>query len=192
MVPWTARNSMVFDEPVLASSNSASVLEGANCATTYGGELIGAWDATCLVETRRAGASEVEWAAAARRQGIDYATEHPARLPLVAAARVLRTWGLWDPIGQTELEAVESRHERWQQIAWAYDFVVLGLAVAGTVLLVRRRVRLGPLLGVVAGVCLTALVSYGSQRFRLPAMPALAIAAATAAVAGYDRLRSPA
>jgi hypothetical protein len=53
-------------------------------------------------------------------------------------------------------------------------------------------VRLGPLLAVVAGVCLTALVSYGSQRFRLPAMPALAIAAATAAVAGYDRLRSPA
>ncbi len=190
MVPWTVRNTLAFDEPVLASTNSASVLEGANCASTYSGELLGAWDASCLVETRRPGASETEWAAAARRAGIDYATDHAARLPLVASARVLRTWGLWDPIGQTELDAVESRHERWQQAAWVYDFVVLGLAVAGAVLLVRRRVQLGPLVALVAGVCLTALLSTGMQRLRLPAMPALAIAAATAAIAGYDRLRS--
>jgi hypothetical protein len=194
LVPWTIRNVVSFDDPILGSTNAASVIEGANCPSTYSGDLIGAWDADCLRETRRPGATETEWAAAARRSGIDYAAAHVERTPLVGAVRVLRTWGLWNPLGQTELEAVESRNERWQQLGWAVDFVMLGFAVVGTALLVRRRAQLAPLIAVAIGVCLVALVSYGSQRFRLPAVPAVAIAAATAfvtaAMSAAHRLRS--
>jgi hypothetical protein len=194
VVPWTIRNAASFDEPVIGSTNAASVIEGANCPAAYSGDLIGAWDAACLRETRRPGATETEWAAAARRAGIDYAADHLERTPVVAVVRVLRTWGLWNPLGQTELEAIESRDERWQRFGWAVDFVMLGFAVVGTTLLVRRRAQLGPLIAVAGGVCLVAVVSYGSQRFRLPALPAVAIAAATtlvtAATSAAQRLRS--
>jgi hypothetical protein len=190
LTPWTIRNAVRLDEPVLLSTNSGSVLEGANCASTYGGERLGAWDPACVVETRRPGRTEAEWTAAAQDRGIDYAVEHIERLPLVGAARVLRTFGLWEPTSAARLEAVETRHERWQLVGWAYGLVTLALAVPGAVALRRRGVDLWPLAAVVGGTALAALVALGNQRFRMAVEPVLAIAAATAIASLLARRQS--
>jgi 4-amino-4-deoxy-L-arabinose transferase-like glycosyltransferase len=180
LAPWAIRNAVRLDQPVLLSTNSGSVLEGANCASTYGGERLGAWDPACVVETRRPGRTEAEWTSAGQQRGIDYAIENVERLPLVGAARVLRTFGLWEPTSAARLEAVETRHERWQLVGWAYGLVVLVLAVPGAVALRRRGVDLWPLAAVVGGAALAALVALGNQRVRTAAEPMVAIAAATA------------
>ena len=178
MVPWAVRNDRRMGEPVLLSSNSGSAIEGANCAGTYSGALLGAWDASCLLVTRQPGQSELSWAAAGRRAGIDYARDHPARLPLVGAARVARAWSLWNPVAQADLEAVETRNRNWQVAGSVVAIVMLLLAVPGTIVLRGRRAVLAPLVGVVIGVSLAALSANGNTRFTLAAQPAIAIAAA--------------
>jgi hypothetical protein len=189
LAPWVAYSSSRMGGVVLVSSNSGNELEGANCASTFHGTLFGAWDAACVRPTP-AGATELSWAATSRRVGLDYALSQPARLPAVAAARVLRVWGVWSPVDQAHLEAIESRNLHWQLVGWGYDLVMLLLAVPGVVLLVRRRAEIAPLVAVVAAVIVTAAASNGNQRFRLAADPILAIAAATFLIAAWQATRT--
>jgi hypothetical protein len=183
LAPWAVRNTMQMDEPVLLTSNSGSLLEGANCPGAYRGRLLGGWDASCLVETRRPGTEEATWAAEARSAGVRYARDNAGRVPVVAAARGVRVWGLWNPVGQVDdLEVIESRTPGWQLAGWAYASGVIVAAVPGVVLLRRRRAELAPLVAMVAAVTVVAIVSWGNQRFRLPAEPAVAVAAAVAVV----------
>jgi len=67
--------------------------------------------------------------------------------------------------------------------------VLLPLAVVGVVLLVRRRVRVWPLLSTAVVVVLTTAFTYGQQRFRIAAEPSLVVLAAVsiAAVVGGRR-----
>lgn len=176
---WVGYSSVRLGAPVLTTSNAGNVLSGANCGSTYHGALLGAWDSDCAVHLAP-GADEVAFAAQGRSDGIAYARAHLARTPRVATARVLRTFGLWDPGQTAELESVETRDRTWQTIAWGFDLVLVGAAIVGGVLGVRRRIELVPVLAVVAGVVLTAAVSNGNQRFRLAADPSLAALAAVA------------
>ena len=102
---------------------------------------------------------------------------------------MLRSWGLWAPVDQARLEAVESRDEGWQTFGWGYHMIVLGLAVPGTVLLVRRRAELTPVAALAVAVVVTAALSNGNQRFRLALDPVLAVLAATAILAAFERIR---
>ncbi len=185
---WTIYASARMDGLVLATSNSGNMISGANCPSTYQGRLLGAWDQSCA-DDLAPDADELAFAAQGRQKGIDHALANPERLPLVAAARVLRMAGLWDPVQTARLEAVETRHPDWQLLAWGWDLVLLGGATVGAVILFRRRVRLAPMVAVVLGVAFTAAVSNGNQRFRLAADPILAIAAAVALAAAVVSLR---
>jgi 4-amino-4-deoxy-L-arabinose transferase-like glycosyltransferase len=189
LVPWTAYSSARMGGFVALSSNSGVMLEGANCASAYDGPLIGAWDETCM-RPRDPTVPELDWAAESRRIGLDYARSEPSRLPAVAAARVLRLFGLWSPVDQARLESIETRNEPWQLFGWGYHMVVLALAVPGAVLLVRRRAELTPLVALVAAVVVTAVASYGNQRARLAIDPVLAVSAAVAVLASLRALRS--
>lgn len=191
LVPWVVRNHAEMGTWNPLSSNSGSLLEGANCASTYGRVHLGAWDAACLIESDQVDRPELERADRARRAGIDYATSHLARTPVVAAARVLRAWGLYDPIDQArEFEAVESRTPDWQVLAWATSLALLGSGVVGLVLTRRRGLRTQVLTNLVIGATFVALVSWGNSRFVLVALPALAIYAAAALDELWSRRRS--
>lgn len=187
-LPWVVSSSTQMGGLVVMSSNSGSALEGANCPTTYSGPLIGGWDARCQQKVRAPGKSELQWTAAARDEGIRYALMNPSRLPLVIAARALRVWGLWPPVEQARLESIESRNETWQLVGWAYDLLVLAVSVPGIVILFRGKETIAPLAAVVISVIVTAVLSYGNQRFRLAAEPAMAVAAATAMVSFWQAL----
>ena len=184
LVPWVVYSSSRMGGTVLLSSNSGNMLEGANCAGTYHGKLLGAWDARCL-RNKPPQVSELEWASESRGVAVDYARGHAVDLPLVAATRVMRVWGLWSPVDQARLEAIETRSVPWQIFAWGYDLVILVLAVVGAALLVRRGTELAPLVAIVAAVVVTAALSNGNQRFRLAAEPVVAVAAAVAILAAW-------
>lgn len=186
LMPWAVRNTVRLDEPVLLSSNSGSLLEGANCPSTYEGPLLGLWDPACLRFTRAPGLVETEWAAEGREAGLDHARSNGQKLPLVAGVRVLRGLGLYDPIDQARAEAVETRDPDWQVLALAHWLLVLPAAAVGAVIAHRRRVALGPLVGLFAGVVVVIALSWGNQRFRLAAEPS---AYALAAVALTSLLR---
>lgn len=181
--PWTLRNAVRFGTLVPVSNNSGSALDGANCPATYGGELLGYWrySPDCFegfTQPELDRADEAVVAARHRRQGVDYALDHKGRWPVVAAARLGRTWGVFRPGQQVTLATLEGRTRPWETIGTVVDLALLPLAAIGFAVLGRRGVRRWPLVVPIALVSATAVLTYGNQRFRAAATPAIAVLAA--------------
>jgi hypothetical protein len=193
--PWAVRSSVALDGVVLTSTNAGTLVAGGNCDPVYGGEQKGLWLLSCVraidtigLETDELGRTR-RWLDA----GIDYARDHATEVPGVAAVRVLRSWGLWDPAGQIAWETLEGRDRDWHSFAHRAHLVILALAVGGFVVLRRQPRDLALLLTPVVIAVLVAAVSVGNTRFRAGADIALVVAAAVAAdavVVGVLRRRA--
>jgi 4-amino-4-deoxy-L-arabinose transferase-like glycosyltransferase len=177
LAPWAIRNWTTFDRPVLIATEAGETIAGANCEPVYYGPKIGKWEVDC-VDTRPGSApgfNEAEEFNDAGRDGIDYALDHLDRVPVVAAVRLLRTWGIWEP-----LQVPEGRSADVTKIGAVAFFVLLPLAAYGLLVLRRRSVPVWILLAPVITVTLTTLVAYGSVRFRHSAELPLVVLAAVA------------
>ena len=97
LVPWTIRNLDAFDKTVVLSNNSGSLIGGANCGRVYGGKNTAGWDFECIVIVEKSTTNEVERAEIQREEGIKFAEDNIGRLAVVAPARVVRGWGIWNP-----------------------------------------------------------------------------------------------
>jgi 4-amino-4-deoxy-L-arabinose transferase-like glycosyltransferase len=190
VVPWTVYNQRRFHTFIPVSNNLGTVLDGANCDLTYNGTFLGSWRSE-FGEGRAStfqcfegfpiedpNFDEAAAAATARRQGLDYARAHKRRWPVVAVARLGRTWGVFRPAQQVDLGVLEGRDHRFETAGTWLTWVLLPLAVAGVVLLVRRRAVVWPLLAPIVTVSIVSIVTYGSQRFRISADPMLAVLSA--------------
>jgi 4-amino-4-deoxy-L-arabinose transferase-like glycosyltransferase len=205
VVPWTIRNAVRLHAFVPISNNIGTAVDGANCELTYAGAQIGLWRETFTTfgdaarqrpqavacfegfDIRRRGFDETEVANTHRSNGIRYARDHLSRVPLVVAVRELRTWGLYAPRQQIEFESLEGRPRRWQGVGTVMYWVLLPLAVVGVFVLVRRRVRVWPLLSTAVVVVITTALTYGQQRFRSAAEPAIVVLAAVTVAAVITR-----
>jgi 4-amino-4-deoxy-L-arabinose transferase-like glycosyltransferase len=176
--PWVIRNLTTFDRPVFLSTGDGPALLGANCAKTYSGRLLGYWDPFCGVAgVPRSGDASV-YSASQRRLAFEYMSAHPGGLARAALARVGRVWSLYRPLQMARINRREGRPEGVSIAGFASFYLLLPLAVAGAVLLHRRRVTIVPLLGQFAVVTLTALAFYGIVRFRVPAEVSILVLAA--------------
>ena len=183
IAPWTIRNAFAFDGFVSISTNEGTVLAGANCSKTYGGKDLGSWRFTCVsrFRNRNEGKQAKRW----REEGLDYARDHAGRLPKVVAARLLRTWDLFPP-GHV---VVNEGRTRWiATLETIMYFLLLPLAVAGVVLLRRRRTELLVLLSPLVIVTLVSAYGWGLTRFRHAADIAIVVLAAVALVELARRL----
>jgi Dolichyl-phosphate-mannose-protein mannosyltransferase len=172
LAPWTIRNATTFDKPVLLSTNEGNLIAGANCNDTYYGRDSGSWALRCVPSSL----PEDESVAAAkfRRAGLDYAGDHVGRIPVVLAARLGRTFELYQPIRQAEhAEMRADGIEIAGAVAW---LLLVPLGVLGLRALPRR----GPLLAPFALVIAATLLGYGVPRFRHPADVVLAVLAGVA------------
>lgn len=213
VVPWTIRNAVRLDAFVPVSNNIGTLIDGANCDQTYSGDLLGLWretfsqfgdDARTLPQAEACfegfdiGDPDFEEATVAnhhRDDGLDYARGHLTSLPKVMAVRWLRTWGLDAPNQQVDYESLEGRPREWEMAGTVMYWVLLPFAVAGAFVVRRRRVPVWPLVCTAVVVSITAALTYGQQRFRVAAEPAIVVLAAVSIVACARRLmstRSPA
>jgi Dolichyl-phosphate-mannose-protein mannosyltransferase len=183
VVPWSVERSLATDAPVVVSANQSTVLAGANCDATYGGGFRGWWAFNCFADALRPGATEGVRYGGLTTTALDHARDHVTELPGVAAVRVLRVWGLYDTATQVDWESTEGRLAGVQWAGWALTLLSAALAVPGTIALRRRGGPWVLLLAPVAMATATAAVTYGNQRFRIAAEPALLVLAATGAVA---------
>lgn len=176
LAPWTIRNATTFDRFVPLSTNEGTLVAGANCGDTYRGRDIGSWQIDCVP-----GGPPVDESVAAaryRRAGLDYARDHAGRVPVVVAARLARTFGVYQPLRQAR--HAEGRSDGIE-IAGAFAFYLVAAgAVAGAVVLRRRRLPLLPLCAPVALAALATAIGYGVPRFRHPADLALVVLTAIA------------
>lgn len=200
VTPWSVRNARTFHSFVPVSNSLVQIVDGANCRLTYSGPFLGSWRSTfgnadargaeCFegFNGSQPGFDEAKAAEVSRRDGIEYIRAHVGDLPKVAVARFLRTFGLFRPAQQTQLEALEGRPLGWERAGTYLYWVLAPLAIGGFVVLVRRRAAVWPLAAAVLTVAVSTVITYGTQRFRITAEPAILVFAATALVAIVHRL----
>jgi hypothetical protein len=208
VAPWTIRNAARFHTLVPVSNNVATLVDGANCDATYHGPLIGLWRETfsefgdsartlpqaqaCFegFDIADPQFDEADVASKHQRDGASYARHHLGALPKVMAVRVLRTWGIYAPNQQINFETLEGRPREWQRRGTFMYWLMAPLAIVGAVLLHRARRPIWPLLATAVSVVVVAALTYGQQRFRIAAEPAICVLAAVTLVLATRAIRS--
>ena len=188
LAPWTIRNVLNFDDIVPLSTNSGSLVEGANCPSTYSGRLLGAWDYNCLTTVKQLGGGPCRrgdfapkgWSLRTRQRGslasgwFCYAFSGRGECGTRWLKQTSKPWRPATVTGSSRAGSTVSCR--------------IAAGVFGLVLLVRRRTTVAPLVTVIIAVTVSALLSWGNQRFRLGAEPAVAVLAAVAAVRALELL----
>src|SRR5690606_35894062 len=181
-----------FDRPATLSTQLGTTLAHAYCEDTFHGEWLGWWSYPCAADLPVPPGDTSHADHAYREVALERARDELDRLPVVVAARLGRTFGVWNPFQQAQLDRVEGRPEGVAKAAVLLWYPTAAAAVAGWVALRRRGWgwwRLAPLWAPVACVAATVAVVYGPTRFRALAEPAFAVLAAAALTRAS--LRSP-
>jgi hypothetical protein len=185
MAPWVAANLVRFEHPATLSTQMGPTLDVANCDETYHGPALGAWSFGCATDIASDDRSELD--KVTRDEAIDYMRDHRDRLPAVLTARFGRTWGLFSPLQQLDLDHFsENRPLPAARVGLAMYYLLAVASIGGVVALRRRGVPSFPITVWLVNVAITVVVFYGSTRFRAPAEPALVLLAA----AGVEALLS--
>lgn len=189
--PWVVYNLTRFAEPVTITAGQGAVLSAASCDAVWYGNLIGYYSNCFQGPWPAVGLDESQRDAEPRRQAIEYTKDHIKRLPLVAAARVGRVWGLFKP-GQTTafdwwIEG-RGRAASWTGLFMYYALVPFG--IYGLVLMRRRRIPIIPMLAILATTTFAAAVTFGVTRYRAPSEVVIVSTAAIGIAACWTRWRS--
>jgi 4-amino-4-deoxy-L-arabinose transferase-like glycosyltransferase len=184
LVPWGVRNYSVFHQVVPVSTNEGAGIGGANCATTYHGQLIGYTDFTCLSKADPK-LNEAQQSDHWRSQGITYAKHHAGRLPVVVLARVGRAFDLYQTRWQTRL--AEAHPPKVEGVAVAVYILLLPVALLGVLVLRRRGAPLFILLAPAITTVVAATTIHGLPRYSYGFQVVMVVLCASAALHVYDR-----
>jgi 4-amino-4-deoxy-L-arabinose transferase-like glycosyltransferase len=176
--PWVGRNLNDYRDTEILSANLGSVIVGANCGPTYSGPLMGAWDIRCVnaVHLPRGDISTDDHFE--QTVGLRYAGSHGTRVPLVVAARLGRSLGVWPtPAAQVSWNAtaggVWPEWASWLYlVTWVLSIPVVVVAVRT---LRRRRIVAWPLYAMIALFLVVSGLLYADPRFASSCQPALAV-----------------
>jgi hypothetical protein len=190
VAPWIIFNMARFHDPTFISTNDGLTLQASNCPGAFYGTGTGTWNSRYCPAPHVAG-DQSQVSSAYRRLAFDYIKHHETRLPAVVLARVGRTWGVFRPGDMISYNKNEGREEWVTRLGMVVYYPTLIAAIAGVVVLWRRRARLGlwVLFAPVIAVTVTSAATYGQTRFRAAAEPSLAIFAAVGIVAFVGAVR---
>jgi 4-amino-4-deoxy-L-arabinose transferase-like glycosyltransferase len=188
MAPWVLYNMSRFDHPVALTTSLGATLRVANCPGVYSGPHIGWWDFACFRSapfTGDASGRDLQF----RKAALRYAGGHVGRIPIVVLAREGRTWGVFRPFQQTVLDAIGGPPARITRLGLLAYWPLAAAAVAGGVVLRRRRVPLFPLVAFVLTVAVAVALTFGQTRYRAPAEVTIVLLAAVEVDAMLPRRR---
>jgi hypothetical protein len=194
ILPWTVRNAVRMDSPVLISTNMGDNLCIGNHPGAGGGYEV---DDECALSLEgRRPASEIERQDENLDLALSYIREDPVRFVAKMPSKLRWTLdrdtdGLWGASDYGQLPLLSSaRMDLMEWLSNAYYGVVAVVGLGGVVILwlrqdvVRRRLFL-----VLAALVqlVPPLVTFGDARFKMPIYPALAVAVGVAVVALVQR-----
>jgi 4-amino-4-deoxy-L-arabinose transferase-like glycosyltransferase len=184
LAPWAIYNSSRFDEPVVLSTNGGGLLLAGNCPpSTYAGDLIGFFRGDCLrqIVLSNPDFDRSEADVEARHVALDNMRDNVDRLPATVLARNGRMLGVFHPRQMVDFAATWFGSATWPVWAWVVSFwLILPLAVYGSVVLRRSRTFQWPLVAPAVLVVLIVTVSYGELRYHTPADLGIVVLAAVA------------
>jgi 4-amino-4-deoxy-L-arabinose transferase-like glycosyltransferase len=195
LAPWIGYNLSRFDHPAFITTSFGWTVLNANCDSVYHGDRLGYWEYLCgsglpgpAIKGDQSSDDLVF-----RRRAQHYVAAHLSDLPRVVAARVGRTFGLYRPRQQLELDRLESGRQREAGTAGLVMYYALvPFAVAGAVIARRRKTPILPLLALVVIVVITVALTFGQTRYRATAEVALVLLAAVAVNAAITHADDPA
>jgi 4-amino-4-deoxy-L-arabinose transferase-like glycosyltransferase len=167
--PWCGYNLTRFREPVLLSAGLDPTLVIANCDRPYYGRDRGYWSFACFTALPPISGDESEQGKVLRKVADDYISAHRKDLPRVVAQRIGRTWGLYQPVRQIQLDTIFTREKPASRLGLGMFYVLALASVAGAVLLRRRRLPLLPLLSLAIVVTAAVALTFGQTRYRASA-----------------------
>ncbi len=190
VVPWGAYNSTRFAKPVPFSTALGAELVQGNCGPAYHGKLLGYYDLGCLIFVKNISPDYSVADGQYRKKAFTFIDDNKSRVPIVMAARVGRTFGVFRPAQQMHLEAGETRTPLWVlQLGFVSYWLLLPFAAAGIVLARRRRIAVFPLLAFPVEVLVAVVPTIGSVRYRAPAEITLVLLAALGICGVIDVVR---
>jgi len=182
IAPWSIYLSLRFDRLALVNGSAGDAMLGGNNVVTYSGENLGYYDDKLQYLTLvKASDDPIEFDARERKVAIDFIKDHSDRFPVVVAARVGRTFGLFRPFQQAHMESTARGSPLWIfQIGNFVYWALLPFAIAGVVIARRRKVPVYPLLVFPLLALFSVLLTIGAVRYRAPAEISLVLLAAVA------------
>lgn len=182
IAPWAVYNSSRFEQPVVLSNQLDRTMAASWCQETFEGPNLGFKSYGCLVRADDGGATVEEVRQNNERAWKSFAEEHMTEVPVVAAARVGRMWGLYRPVQQLDHESKVGAPYPVKAASFVVAWVALPVAVIGLWRMRARSIPISPLIAPVLAVTASAALTFGQLRYRLPAEPALMLAVAVALV----------
>ena len=199
VAPWLAYHRLEADSWKL-STNGGVTLAGANCQETYFSPgSLGSFSMACgpgqlvpLLGEGNGSTGATEADTILSRRAVDYARAHPRRLPVVALARLGRTWMPYESSQTDELARVEGRSPTWEGRALPVHLFIGIIAIGGVLVSLRdRRLRALVMLTPIISVSILSILFFGSPRARALAQPSVAVfAGAMISSALHQRRRS--
>ena len=175
--PWILWNQSRFSDSVFISTNDGLTLAGANCDSTYYGD-VGSWDIWCAYETPVPIDADASTASKLmRRDGLAYLRDHIGRYPVVAAARIARVLSVGF-IGSNSNAGVSEGRPTWVSLLGVIQFWFIAVAATIGWRNVSNRSDRWILLALLPVIVLVAMVANAYVRFRLPAEVGLIVLAA--------------
>jgi 4-amino-4-deoxy-L-arabinose transferase-like glycosyltransferase len=188
LAPWTVRNWIVQDQPIVLTTNTGLTALATTCESTFRGDRLGWVDHACAFEHPCAEiVDETEQASCMNEAARAYARDNLGRVPVVVGVRVARLWGLYGQGTDIGYGEMWSRQATAAKAGWVMYGLLVGLAVLGAVVLRRRRAPLLPLLAPFLLVTIVAATAFGFSRYRLAAEIPLVVLGAVGAVALIGR-----
>ena len=195
ILPWTVRNAITMDSPILISANL-----GDNLCIGYNDDATGGFVELPAECDQHRGMLRPRFEVVRQSDNIGHAVEwaldHPTRLPGLVWWRGVATFsddhdGLKAVQDYGAVPWMAARTERLLgSVADGVYYATLGLAILGAVAVVRRRdddgrrdARQGFLLVTMVLAVVPPLLTFGDPRFKAPLYPLLAVYAALALVA---------
>jgi 4-amino-4-deoxy-L-arabinose transferase-like glycosyltransferase len=179
LTPWLVRNQIAQDRFPLISTNGALTQAATNNDVTFYGPRTGFVCHTCEVKTSCWRIKdEIAQSECVEDQSRRYIRAHLARFPVVVAAREGRLWNVYDPGRDLRYSGLWARGYRVAFLGLIMYAAMVPFALAGALILRRRRVPLLPLLVPFAVAAVIAAATFGFSRYRLVADLSLVVLAA--------------
>ncbi len=175
--PWAIRNLETFSRTEIVSTDLGATIAGANWQAVYHGPALGLWiSSPSPPEAIRGHPSVVDHYL--QQEGLRYITDHSHQAIGVALARLGRALEMY-PTPSNQVYFDSRSGFKWPTWAsWLYFVTFLPMlagAALGSVLMIRRRVLVWPLMVPVAIYLLVSVAFYYDPRFSLDTQVALVI-----------------
>jgi 4-amino-4-deoxy-L-arabinose transferase-like glycosyltransferase len=185
--PWVGRNLATFSDPTYLSTGDGLALLGSNCPQTYSGPNIGLWSDACAISVKGGGDESVQ-SSRDQHAAFEFMEHHAGRLPMVMVVRVAREWDLYNPVQMAQVESHEGRPYLASLAGLGFYYLLVPFAVAGIVMLRRRRIDQWFLLVPAGVITLVGALVIALVRYRAPFEVCLVVLAAPAFIELAQRL----